>query len=104
MTGTKEIAAELARAATGRPELFPVKAKAILDMHAPKQSRSMSAAEAVTNVVAGFVVAVGVQVVVFPMFDIHVSASEHVGIAAFFVVASIVRSYVLRRIFEKYRT
>jgi hypothetical protein len=103
MTGTKEIAAELARAATGRPDLFQLKAKAILDKHTPKQSRAMSAVEAITNVVAGFLVAVGVQIIVFPMFDIHVSASEHVGIAAFFVVASIVRSYVLRRLFERWR-
>lgn len=68
------------------------------------QPRSHSAIEAVTNVVVGLGVAMGVQYAVFPMFGIQISHSNHFAIAGFFVAASVVRSYVLRRIFNKWHS
>jgi ABC-type uncharacterized transport system YnjBCD permease subunit len=67
------------------------------------QSRLMSLVESIVNVVIGFWVALGVQVLAFPWFDIEASASEHLALGAIFTAASIVRSYVLRRGFEKWR-
>ena len=58
--------------------------------------------EAVVNVVAGFGVAMATQYAVFPIFGIHISHSEHFAIAAFFVVASLIRSYALRRLFNRW--
>ena len=65
------------------------------------QSRGMSLIEAVTNVVAGFAVAVGVQLAVFPLFGIEAALSDALGIGAIFTVVSILRSYLIRRLFER---
>ena len=64
------------------------------------QSRWMSLVESVTNIVVGFGLAVLTQVLVFPMFGLSVSLSENLGIGAVFTVVSLVRSFVLRRIFN----
>lgn len=68
-----------------------------------KQSRFMSLVEAVTNVVVGFGVAVTAQVLVFPVFGIRLPLGTNVQIAVVFTLISIVRSFVLRRIFEAIR-
>lgn len=64
------------------------------------QPRHMSAVESVTNVAVGYVLALGTQAVVFPLFGFHVKPSEHMAIAAIFTVISLLRSYVLRRAFN----
>jgi len=68
-----------------------------------KQSRAMSLVEAAVNVAAGYVVALAAQLVVFPLFDVAVSFSDNLIIGAIFTVVSLVRSYVLRRLFEAVR-
>ncbi|WP_439580752.1 DUF7220 family protein [Elioraea sp.] len=68
-----------------------------------RQSRTMSLVEATTNVVVGFGVALLAQLAVFPLFGIVVSVGDHVLIGAIFTVASIARSYALRRLFEMIR-
>lgn len=67
------------------------------------QSRRMSAVESVTNVVVGLGVAFATQVAVFPLFGLHASTSEHIAISAIFTVVSLVRSYALRRVFNRIR-
>jgi uncharacterized protein (DUF2062 family) len=67
------------------------------------QSRLMSLVEAVTNVVVGFGVAVLTQILVFPFFGLHVSLAENLAIGSAFTIASIGRSYLLRRLFEAIR-
>ena len=64
------------------------------------QSRLMSLAEAVANVVVGFVVAVGVQMLLFPVFGLTVALRQNLVIGLAFTGVSIARSYVLRRMFE----
>ena len=64
------------------------------------QSRWMSLVESVTNIVVGYCLAVLTQVLVFPLFGLSVSLSENLGIGAVFTVVSLVRSFVLRRIFN----
>jgi hypothetical protein len=63
----------------------------------------MSLVEAAVNVAAGYVVALAAQLVVFPLFDVAVSFSDNLIIGAIFTVVSLVRSYVLRRLFEAVR-
>jgi hypothetical protein len=63
----------------------------------------MSMTEAVTNVVVGFGVAVLTQIMVFPLFELHVSLAENLAIGGAFTIASIGRSYLLRRLFEGIR-
>lgn len=67
------------------------------------QSRTMSLVEAVGNVVAGFLVALAVQAVVFPWFGLHPSLDDHLAIGAIFTGLSVIRSYLLRRLFEAIR-
>lgn len=65
------------------------------------QSRLHSFIESVTNVAIGYGVAVVSQLLVFPMFDIHVTVSDNLMIGAWFTAISIVRSYAIRRWFNK---
>lgn len=64
------------------------------------QSRAQSAVEAVANVAIGYGVAVAAQVVLFPLFGIDVSMQTNLAIGAAFTVVSLVRSYVVRRLFN----
>lgn len=64
------------------------------------QSRKASLAEVVINVLLGYAIAVASQSVIFPLFGIHVSIQESMVIALAFTGVSIVRSYVLRRLFN----
>jgi hypothetical protein len=68
-----------------------------------RQSRKASLAEAITNVVIGYWLAVAVQSALFPLLGLRVSFSENLVIGAVFTVVSIARSYALRRIFERFR-
>lgn len=65
-----------------------------------EQSKAGSLIEATVNVLIGFGVALLSQILVFPMFDIHVPLSTNLGIGAWFTAISIVRSYVIRRWFN----
>lgn len=67
------------------------------------QSRRASFIEAITNVVVGYALAVATQYAVFPAFGLRVGFVENLGIGAVFVVVSLVRSYALRRLFERWR-
>ena len=68
-----------------------------------KQSRTMSLLEAIANVAVGFGVAVLAQIVVFPLFGLHVPFTDNLLIGAIFTAVSIGRSYALRRLFEAIR-
>ena len=68
-----------------------------------RQSRLMSLVEAVANVVVGLPVAVGTQIAVFPMFGLHASLKQNLQLALVFAGVSIVRSFLLRRLFEALR-
>lgn len=68
----------------------------------PIQSRAMSMAEAIINVVIGFVITLGVQLVVYPAFGLHTSFGINLSIAGIFTLVSILRSYVMRRVFERF--
>ena len=64
------------------------------------QSRMQSALESLTNVAAGYLVAVGTQSIVFPLFGIYVPLADNLAIAVVFTGVSLVRSYMLRRFFN----
>lgn len=68
-----------------------------------KQSWVMSMVEAATNVVIGYVLAIATQIVVFPWFGIEAALGEHLAIGLAFVGVSLVRGYLLRRLFETIR-
>lgn len=65
------------------------------------QSRAMSGAESVANVAIGYGVAVASQLVIFPLFGVHLPLSDNLLIGAWFTVISLVRSYAVRRLFNR---
>ena len=67
------------------------------------QSRRLSLIEATTNVAVGYALAVTTQIVVFPLFGLLVSLGDNLAIGAVFVGVSLIRSYALRRLFERLR-
>jgi len=67
------------------------------------QSRRLSLIEAATNVVVGYALAVITEIVAFPWFGLQVSLGDNLAIGAVFVGVSLIRSYALRRLFERLR-
>ncbi len=68
-----------------------------------KQTRRASMIEALLNVAIGFGVALATQLILFPIFGIHVRFLDDVLIGICFTAISIVRSYAVRRLFEALR-
>ena len=64
------------------------------------QSRWMSFVESVTNIVVGYGLAVLTQIIVFPLFGLHVSLGENFLLAALFTCISLIRSFAIRRLFN----
>jgi len=65
------------------------------------QSRAGSAIESVINVLAGYIIAVLSQLAIFPHFGVNLELSDNLWIGAWFTIISLIRSYTLRRIFNK---
>ena len=67
------------------------------------QSRAASLTEAWVNVAAGFGLALAVQIMVFPIFGLHPTLPQNLKIGLIFTATSLVRSYAIRRLFERWR-
>lgn len=65
------------------------------------QPRTFSAIETVANTALGYAINVGVQIIAFPYFNIHLTTGHQAGLGAIFTVVSLLRSYVLRRLFNR---
>jgi hypothetical protein len=67
------------------------------------QSRRHALLEAAVNTVVGYGLAVLTQMAVFPHYGLSVPFGETLAIGGVFTVLSLVRGYVLRRVFESWR-
>lgn len=65
------------------------------------QPRSLSALEALANVLVGYCTAFALQVALFPLVGIDAGLGQHLAISAGFTLLSLVRNYTLRRLFER---
>jgi len=65
------------------------------------QLKRHSLLESIVNVAVGYGVALLSQIAIFPVFGIEVTLKDNILIGAFFTVVSIIRSYILRRIFTR---
>ena len=65
------------------------------------QTRRSSALEAVANVAVGYWLSVGTQMLTFPLMGIQTTSGQNLAIGAVFTVVSLVRSYALRRLFNR---
>ena len=65
------------------------------------QSKTQSFIESLLNIGVGYVIAVTAQMIIFPMFGMIVPLADNLLIGLMFTVVSLVRSYYLRRLFNK---
>lgn len=65
------------------------------------QTKTQSIIESIANVTIGYFVAIGAQMAIFPAMGIRVELKENLVIGLFFTAVSIVRSYAVRRLFNK---
>jgi len=66
------------------------------------QTRWQSFFESCINVAIGYGVALLSQIIVFPLFGIHIPLASNLAIGAIFTVISIARSYAVRRVFNQF--
>ena len=67
------------------------------------QSKKMSFIESLTNVIVGYLVAVGANYIVLPMFGYMVNIADSFYIGLVFMAIAIIRSYLLRRMFNTFK-
>jgi putative flippase GtrA len=63
------------------------------------QTRSMSLVESIANTGAGFLVSLVLQISLFYFMSIETTTSQNLLMSGVFTVASLVRGYVMRRVF-----
>jgi hypothetical protein len=68
-----------------------------------QQSRAWSLFESIANVVIGVGVAFTMQLFFFWVYSIPVSLNTNLQLTFWFTIVSLVRSYVIRRLFEGFR-
>lgn len=68
------------------------------------QTKIHSLIESVANVAIGYSVAIFSQLLIFPLFDIEVSFSQNLQMGLLFTIISLIRSFALRRVFNKITT
>ena len=59
--------------------------------------------ESIVDVGSGFILAILIQMFIFPLFDLHPSIFDSMGIALIFTVVSMTRSALWRRYFRRRR-
>lgn len=66
------------------------------------QSRVMSAAEAITNVLIGYTIATAATYVILPLHGYQITTQKALSISLAFTAISLARSYILRRLFNRF--
>ena len=64
------------------------------------QSKRRSIIESVSNTIIGLLTSFCIQLIIYPVLNIDVKLSQNVIITFVFFIASIVRSYLVRRFFN----
>lgn len=65
------------------------------------QTRKGSLAEALINVLIGYGINLIANALIFPLFGWHISLKQNIALGVFYTIISIVRSYFIRRWFNK---
>jgi hypothetical protein len=60
--------------------------------------------EAVIDVGSGLILAILIQLFIFPFFDLHPTIFDSIHIALIFTIASMIRSWLWRIYFKRCRT
>jgi hypothetical protein len=67
------------------------------------QTKKYSFIESLTNTFTGLLVSFAIQLIIYPVLNIPVNISQNVIITLVFTFASIIRGYLVRRLFNKFR-
>ena len=65
-----------------------------------KQSKKASAIEATANTLIGLVVSFAIQIIMYPLLGIPVTINQSLLLTGVFFVASVIRGYFVRRLFN----
>ncbi len=65
------------------------------------QTKLQSLIESITHTIIGLGTSIIIQLILYPMLSIPVSFGQNIIITSVFFAVSIVRQYVIRRIFNK---
>ena len=66
------------------------------------QTKKGSVAEVATNILIGYVVSFTANLLILPQFGFNVTIVQNIKIGLLFTVVSIIRSYCVRRLFNKF--
>lgn len=67
------------------------------------QSRRMSLIESGANILVGFGISLISQIIIFEAHGVYFGIGTNAAITGYFTVISFIRSYALRRVFNKIR-
>lgn len=66
-------------------------------------SKKLSLIEALTNTIAGLLTSFGIQLIIYPTMNIPVTISQNIVITCIFFMVSVGRSYLIRRLFTRFK-
>lgn len=67
------------------------------------QTKKHSLIESITNVFSGLLISwLAWHLIISPIFDIYPNNTDIILISVIFTILSIIRSYIIRRLFNKY--
>lgn len=66
------------------------------------QTHKFSWIEAISNTAIGFIISFIIQIIIYPILNIDVKFSQNIIITSVFTIASILRGYIVRRLFNKF--
>ena len=64
------------------------------------QNKLQSFIESVFTVTSGFIIALAVQLLIFPLYDIDITLCQNIQRVMILTVTSIIRIYFIRRLFN----
>lgn len=65
------------------------------------QSKKLSTLESLVNTIVGLLTSFLIQIVIYPLMGIPVSLNQNIIITIVFFIASFIRGYFIRRVFNK---
>jgi hypothetical protein len=65
------------------------------------QKKKHSLLEVIVNVAAGLLISFLIQLWIYPLLNIPVSLKQNIFITTVFFIASFIRGYIIRRIFNQ---
>lgn len=65
------------------------------------QTKLQSLIESFINILIGYMTAICSQILIFSLFNIYISIQDNLLIGLYFTIISLIRSYIIRRYFNK---